>query len=338
MEKEDIIKIKVFLLGENSGKKKFIRLIKGEYYMADFNIIGLRIIEQLIEYKNQLIKIILFDTEGQERFRNFRSLFNISAAIFLIYSINSIKSFMFLENIELEKSIKPIKILIGIDDEKERNVSYEQGDNFSKKLNIPFFEINVKKSENADEVFFKLIELYFNEHNITKKINNNNMDYFLVNYNLNICSNCHPFFVFTNSIKFYNVRLKNMKKYPISFITLKDNNNLGFVDGGIYIVNLWNIEDFYNLKKELNNGLPDIPKMILGLYGKKERKINKKEIMNLAKIFKIAYFEMNLLNGQGYEIAFQYLTMEMLSNTVQRKNNTNSDSKNTKIKDKCEIY
>ena len=204
MEKEDIIKIKVFLLGENSGKKKFIRLIKGEYYMADFNIIGHRIIEQLIEYKNQLIKIILFDTEGQYRFKRFGRITNISA-IFLIYSINSLESFMFFDKLEFEKNIEPIKILIGIDNEKERKVSYEKGDNFSKNHNIPFFEINVKKSENADEVFFKLIELYFNEHNITKKINNNNMDYFLVNYNLNICSNCHPFFVFTNSIKFYKL-------------------------------------------------------------------------------------------------------------------------------------
>ena len=102
MEKEDIIKIKVFLLGENSGKKKFIRLIKGEYYMADFNIIGHRIIEQLIEYKNQLIKIILFDTEGQYRFKRFGRITNISA-IFLIYSINSLESFMFFDKLNLKK-------------------------------------------------------------------------------------------------------------------------------------------------------------------------------------------------------------------------------------------
>ena len=79
MEKEDIIKIKVFLLGEKSGKTNFIRLIKGEHYMDNFESIGFRQIEQLIEYKKQLIKIILFDTKGQDRFKSLNSFKNISA-------------------------------------------------------------------------------------------------------------------------------------------------------------------------------------------------------------------------------------------------------------------
>ena len=335
-----------------------------------FLTIGIETIYKFIEYNNQLVRLKLLDIMGQERFRFNYTYFRNAKSILYIYSINDIESFNYIRNNLNRYLIEPIKILIGIDNDKDRIISYDEGDNLAKNFDIPFYEINVNNKNNFDKAIFKLIELYINKHNIINTNNINSLPNFFVNCTLNYSSNCKKFLKFIN-LNFYNVRLKNMKKYSISFLTQKYNENLIYVDGGIYIVNLWNINDYYNLKNELNNDIPNIAKMILGLNSKNKRTIDKKEIMNLAKMFNIAYFEINLLNSEGFEIAFQYLIMEMISYSCRRKNNfrnkemlsqgktnfkntemcslsknncTNKNidiekSKNThKKKDKCEIY
>ena len=341
MEGENIISINLLLFGFSSSKRKFLKMIGEEKQISKLATVGIIIIDKFIEYNNQLIKIKIFDN-NQERFKCYN--FKDSESIFFIYSINNKGSFYFISEIIKKDLIKPIQILIGIDNNKNRSVSYDEGNNLAKRINIPFFEININNKNFTNEIFFKFIELYCKKYKI---IYNNNINYitkFFVNCSLNNCSNYKEFLIFTES-KLCDFRLKNMKKYTISFITHKYIQNLNFVDGGIYLVNLWNIDDFYNLKNELNQNLPNIPKMILGLSNSNERKINKIDIMDLVKIFKIAYFEINLLNSKGFEIAFHYLIMEMISYSGQSKNNdsnTNAyrEKSNTKHKkkDKCEIY
>ena len=63
-----------------------------------------------------------------------------------------------------------IKILIGIDNNKERIISYDEGNKFAKTINIPFFEINLHNKNFINELLYKLIELYFEKHNIIKII------------------------------------------------------------------------------------------------------------------------------------------------------------------------
>ena len=109
-----------------------------------------------------------------------------------------------------------IKILIGIDNNKERIISYDEGNKFDKKINIPFFEINVHNKNFINELFYKLIELYFEKHNI---IYNNNINYIakvFVSCSLNNCSNDKEILMFINT-KLYNIRLKNIKNILFPF-------------------------------------------------------------------------------------------------------------------------
>ena len=73
-------------------------------------------------------------------------------SLFIIYLKE--KSFSFIEYYfkKVEKSV--IKILVGNKyEEKEREVSYEEGKNLAKKYGMAFYEANFKTGENMDKIF-----------------------------------------------------------------------------------------------------------------------------------------------------------------------------------------
>ena len=142
MEGENIISINLLLFGFSSSKRKFLKMIGEEKQISKLATVGIIIIDKFIEYNNQLIKIKIFDN-NQERFKSYN--FKDSESIFFIYSINKKGSFYFISEIIKKDLIKPIQILIGIDNNKNRSVSYDEGNNLAKRINIPFFEILIIK-------------------------------------------------------------------------------------------------------------------------------------------------------------------------------------------------
>ncbi len=197
MERDNIISIEIVLIGFTYGKTQFFKMINGGN-SPTFFAIGIETIYKFIEYNNQLVRLKLLDTMGQERFRHIYSFFRNAKSILYIYSINDIESFDYIRDNLNMNLIEPIKILIGIDNDKDRIISYDEGDNLAKNFDIPFFEININNRNNVDKAIFKLIELYINKHNI---INTNNINYlpnFFVNFTLNYYSNCKKFLKIIN--------------------------------------------------------------------------------------------------------------------------------------------
>ena len=143
-----------------------------------------------IDNKENNIKIKIWDTTGQERFRSICTQYVKNCiGILLVYAINKKESFENLTNwmdeIEGKKSRENIPIvLIGnkIDLKEEREVSYKEGENFAKKYNIKFFECSAKEGINIKEAFQclidNIIQLYKDEFLDDKKDenkdNNNN--------------------------------------------------------------------------------------------------------------------------------------------------------------------
>ena len=82
----------------------------------------------------------------------------------LIYNITNLESFKNLTSwlIEIEKyaSKNVYKILVGnkCDDEKRREVSFEQGKEFASLYGMEFFETSAKKSINVFEAFNTMTE------------------------------------------------------------------------------------------------------------------------------------------------------------------------------------
>ena len=83
--------------------------------------------------------------------------------IILMYDITNQTSFEYITvyyNNIVKNSIKPFYyILVGnkCDEKEKRQVSYEEGKNLAKQLNIIFFEISIKTGKNVKEIIYYLL-------------------------------------------------------------------------------------------------------------------------------------------------------------------------------------
>ena len=125
------------------------------------------------------IKIKIFDTAGQERFKSMSAnvIKNVEGLI-LTYSIASKESFNNLDNwlhqlnnvSDISKT--PIILVGNKSDLKDlREVDYEEGEDYAKDHEFHFFETSAKTGENVKEAFDYIFELLYKklEEEITGK-------------------------------------------------------------------------------------------------------------------------------------------------------------------------
>ena len=125
------------------------------------------------------IKIKIFDTAGQERFKSMSAnvIKNVEGLI-LTYSIESKESFNNLDNwlhqlnnvSDISKT--PIILVGNKSDLKDlREVDYEEGEDYAKEHDFHFFETSAKTGENVKEAFDYIFELLYKklEEEITGK-------------------------------------------------------------------------------------------------------------------------------------------------------------------------
>ena len=168
---------KIIFVGDSGvGKTTMIKNLNEEPY-KDLNesSIGIDFYSKKIKYKGTEIRLQIWDTAGQEKYRGLiPSYIRNAALIFLIYDISSKESFDNLTQwIEFINSYEKTKIVLcgnKIDLENERKVSKTQGENFAKEKNLVFHEVSALENINMIKMFYRCIaELpYFDD-----KIDNN---------------------------------------------------------------------------------------------------------------------------------------------------------------------
>ena len=168
---------KIIFVGDSGvGKTTMIKNLNEEPY-KDLNesSIGIDFYSKKIKYKGIEIRLQIWDTAGQEKYRGLiPSYIRNAALIFLIYDISSKESFNNLTQwIEFINSYEKTKIVLcgnKIDLENERKVSKTQGENFAKEKNLVFHEVSALENINMIKMFYRCIaELpYFDD-----KIDNN---------------------------------------------------------------------------------------------------------------------------------------------------------------------
>ena len=172
------LNVKILTLGDTEvGKTSIIkRIISNKFEDKIFSTVGIDYSCKTIKYGDNYLKIFLWDTAGQEKFKNIvKNYFNGANGALLCFDISNRKSF---EKInfwinELKEIInidEIFMILIGnkIDKEKERKISIEESIKFSKEKNIPYFEISAKTNEGIEEMFdyvIKKSKQFVNEQN-----------------------------------------------------------------------------------------------------------------------------------------------------------------------------
>ena len=190
----DVEKIarKVITLGTLGDSKVGKTQLTEVYIENKFNIehittIGYNVLSKKVNIKinnkEKELKIKIWDTTGQERFRSISTQYIKNClGILLVYAVNNKESFnniiSWMNEIEEKKCNENVPIvLVGnkIDLKDEREVSYEEGDNFAKKFNLKFFECSAKEGINVNEAFQYLInsvvEIYKDEFILNDKDN-----------------------------------------------------------------------------------------------------------------------------------------------------------------------
>jgi len=153
---------KLLLIG-NSGVGKsciLMRYADNSFTENFFNTIGVDFKIKTISLNDQVIKMQIWDTAGQDRFRTLTSSYYRGAhGIIIVYDVTNKDSFdnvrQWMTEIEKFASESVNKLLVGnkSDLEEQREVTSEEGMELAKKFDIPFLEVSAKNSTHVDDTF-----------------------------------------------------------------------------------------------------------------------------------------------------------------------------------------
>ena len=173
MDDDDVIGIKVTLIGESSVGKTCI-INKYCKNLFDSNVdstLGANYSQKKIERGGQRIRLDLWDTAGQEKYRAIgRHFYKESYIVCLVYDITNKASFESIKTIwypELTEYGEKYKIiaLIGnkLDKYLEEQVSEEQGKQFAEEINAVYKRTSALDGTGINDLFDQLVDKYLKE-------------------------------------------------------------------------------------------------------------------------------------------------------------------------------
>ena len=158
--------LKYIMIGDSSvGKSNIlIQYLKGKFYEEFQTTIGREFGDKNLEIGNKIFRIQIWDTAGQEIFGSItRSYYKNSVCTYVVYDITNKQSFENIKNwIKDFKKHSPktlLLVLIGnkIDLEGERIVSYEERNNYAKKMICYFLKHRKKMGKILMNYFIKVV-------------------------------------------------------------------------------------------------------------------------------------------------------------------------------------
>ncbi len=159
--------LKYIVIGDSSvGKSNLLLRYAHDRFNDEYQAtIGVEFGAKNIEINDQIYRIQIWDTAGQENFRSItRAYYKNSVCAIIVYDITNKESFNNIQNwIEDCKNQCPKTIffvLVGNknDLENERKVSFDEGKKFADSNNILFFESSAKTGNNVEDIFYKSAE------------------------------------------------------------------------------------------------------------------------------------------------------------------------------------
>jgi len=144
-----------------------MRLIQKTFYYTTQPTIGASFSTMVMEIDNdRSLKYEIWDTSGQDRYSSLLPMYYRAAAvIILVYDITDESTLKNIQkqcdkiHVDIKEDI--IIALVGnkLDLDDQRKISTEEGTEFAKKNNIPFFfEASANTGQNIDLIFMSLAE------------------------------------------------------------------------------------------------------------------------------------------------------------------------------------
>ena len=161
--------LKLLTLGESQvGKSSILfRYSDNKFLLTKAATIGIDMKSKIIKSGNEKIKVSIYDTAGQERFRSIiKNYYKGANGVLLVYDITKRDTFkkldFWLEDLKNNSDdIDNLFIfLVGnkSDLEENREVSLEEANEFAKSKKLPYMEVSAKSGKNVKELFEKTIK------------------------------------------------------------------------------------------------------------------------------------------------------------------------------------
>ena len=155
---------KIIFTGDSGvGKTSIINSIMGQKFNSEYEpSIGVDFFSKTIRYKGRLIKLQIWDSAGQEKFRSLiPNYIRGSSLIFLIFDVSKKDSFLHLNDwIDFINNVEKGNIVIvgnKIDLADKREVTKEEAEKFCKEKNYEYFEVSAKEGTNINTLLYSSI-------------------------------------------------------------------------------------------------------------------------------------------------------------------------------------
>ena len=146
------------------GKTSIINSIMGQKFSEEYEpSIGVDFFSKTVRYNNRLIKLQIWDSAGQEKFRSLiPNYIRGSALIFLIFDVSKKETYdhlnewlKFITNItNIENSSLIIIDGNKLDLKDSREVNVEEAEKFCKDNKYDYFEVSAKDGTNIDNMLY----------------------------------------------------------------------------------------------------------------------------------------------------------------------------------------
>jgi len=170
---EDLIKLKLIVVGnQGTGKSSILNRFVNETFDENYQAtIGLDFHSKNITIHDQDVRLIIYDTAGQEKFRSLIPMYIREAQIILfIYDISDKESFdsipKWIQQVNDVINKEVVFALIGnkLDLESNRKVTFEEGKKLAEKNNYVFQEVSAKTGDNFEKLFeVQIFEAVYNK-------------------------------------------------------------------------------------------------------------------------------------------------------------------------------
>ena len=166
MSKKEFL-YKILILGDSSvGKTCFLtRYADNTFQEVHMSTIGIDYKLKNVKMEDgKIVKLQIWDTAGQDRFRSItKNYYKGANGIVVIFSVTDKRTFgnvkSWIHQIKAEVDEKVTIILVGnkIDDEENREVTKEEGEETARNFGLDFFECSAKTGENINSTFNELV-------------------------------------------------------------------------------------------------------------------------------------------------------------------------------------
>ena len=151
----------VFIGNPSTGKTSLLNRICNDKFLPDYDsTIGVDFFTKTIYYNENIFKIQLWDSAGQEKYRSLiPSYLRGASIIFLVYdltwreSFDAIKSWLGFVNQYTSKDQVKL-VLVGNKSDLERKVKSEEGKKLAEKEGMLFFETSAKTADGIVDMFY----------------------------------------------------------------------------------------------------------------------------------------------------------------------------------------